>query len=156
MIGGQSEGAVRNGRDSPSDIRSVDRSPHDGDGLAVILAAELFLLVFGAIILAVFVRALSDFLADKAVLSSRASFGFVTAALLGLISLGGWLLSPMVVEQFEDLVGRLPTLFERLEELMGRVPGAAGSFGRCENLRTAENKPSPGSSRLSPSLCRDW
>lgn len=91
-------------------------------GIAVVLAAELFLLLFGAVIVAVLIRSLSDFLSQKSPLSPRVAFGLVSLVLAALISFGVWALGPVFAEQLEDLIQRLPAHAQRLEELLRKVP----------------------------------
>ena len=103
-------------------------------GIAVVLAAELFLLLFGAVILAVLIRSLSDFLSAKSPLSPRIAFGLVTLVLLGLMSFGAWALGPVLAEQLEDLIQRLPALTDRLEELLRKVPLGGALAGEIRAL----------------------
>jgi predicted PurR-regulated permease PerM len=92
-------------------------------GAALVLAAELFLLLFGAILLAVFIRALSDFLAVKTRLRPQFTFATVVLVLLTLAVLSGVLLVPRFVVQFEDLMERLPSTFEQIRSFITQIPG---------------------------------
>jgi predicted PurR-regulated permease PerM len=92
-------------------------------GAAVVLAAELFLLLFGAVIFAVFIRSLSDYLAEKTPLRPSLALFIVLLVLLGLAVLGGLLLAPTIVEQFENLVERLPSVLERIQTFIKQLPG---------------------------------
>jgi predicted PurR-regulated permease PerM len=101
---------------------------------ALVLTAELFLLIFGAIILAVFIRSLSDFLAEKTRLHPQVSVALVVLFLMGLAVLSGFLLMPQILDQFEDLVDRIPDTFNQLESYLLRVPGGRFLLGEVRNL----------------------
>ncbi len=93
-------------------------------GAAVVLAADLVLLLFGAVVFATFIRALGDFLAAKTRLRPQLALATVLLVLLGLAVLSAVLLTPAFVAQFEDLVQRLPSTFERIRSFINELPGA--------------------------------
>ena len=77
---------------------------------------DVLLLAFAGVLLAIFLRSLSDWLSARTGLSAGSSLGLVVAALLGLTALGLWLLAPTVADQVNQLSQRLPEaamLFQR-------------------------------------------
>jgi predicted PurR-regulated permease PerM len=81
-------------------------------------AIRILLLVFAGVLLAIFLRSLSDFVADRTPISEGISLLLVIVSLLGLMVLGGWLLAPAVVEQFYQLSEKLP---QAVAELSARI-----------------------------------
>jgi predicted PurR-regulated permease PerM len=102
---------------------------------------DVLLLAFAGVLLAIFLRSMSDWLSARTGLSAGWSLGLVVAALLGLTALGLWLLAPTVADQIDQLSQRLPEaardLRQRVEQfelgrlLMAQVfpAGAAGGSG---------------------------
>ncbi|MCX5761518.1 MAG: AI-2E family transporter [Gemmatimonadetes bacterium] len=92
--------------------------------------ADLLLLLFIAILLAVYLGATTDFLAARTRIPRGAAFA---AALLGTIAavvgIGSLIIGP-VVAQTQDLIRVLPQYVpaweSQLEALIGRIPGANG------------------------------
>jgi predicted PurR-regulated permease PerM len=77
---------------------------------------DVLLLVFAGVLLAVFLRSLSDWLAKHTPLSGGWALAVVVLALAGLIGLGAWLLVPHVVTQAEQIVQHLPRSIEQLRQ----------------------------------------
>jgi len=76
--------------------------------------AEVILLVFAGFLLAVFLRSLSDLLSEYTPLSENWALTIILLAIIGLIALGGWLLSDSMQLQFEELTEQLPVAFEKI------------------------------------------
>ena len=92
-------------------------------------AAQVFLLLFGAILISLFLGALADFFVARLRLSRRAALLIAIAlSLAGIVGLL-WLLIPPVVEQTQALFQVLPdyvTGWEaRIEQQVQRLPGLA-------------------------------
>jgi predicted PurR-regulated permease PerM len=81
-------------------------------------AATVLLLAFAGILLAILLRALSDWLSARVPVSGRWALALVVVTLLGLLALGAWLLGPRLAEQISQLTQRLP---ESLQQLQQRV-----------------------------------
>ncbi|MGA0557371.1 AI-2E family transporter [Larkinella sp. VNQ87] len=79
-------------------------------------AAQFFFLVFGGILFAVIISALSHVVSDKTRLSYRASVALVTVSLLLLIGGAIWLLAPTVSQQATQLSQSLPQSLNRLRD----------------------------------------
>lgn len=80
---------------------------------------ELLLLIFGAILVAVLIRALSDLIHDHTPIGEIASLagaGLIIAALLGGFMI---VLGTQIQAQMADLVGRIPELLRALEDWFG-------------------------------------
>ena len=96
--------------------------------------AEVLLLVFAGLLLAVFLRGLSDFLSRHTPLSDGWALSLILLAIAGLIWLGVWLLSDSMQTQFEDLSKQLPAALEQGRQAIAQYP-----FGR----RVLEQIPPP-------------
>jgi predicted PurR-regulated permease PerM len=96
--------------------------------------AEVFLLVFAGFLLAVFLRALSQFVSRRTPLSENWSLVVVIVALVAAIALGAWLLTDSMQNQFDDLTNQLPAAFERARQKIAEYP-----LGK----RLIEQMPSP-------------
>ena len=96
--------------------------------------AEVFLLTFTGLLLAILLRSLSDFLSRHTGLSENWSFSIILSAIVGLIALGVWLSSDSMQRQFQELSAELPVAFEKLREQLSQYP-----LGR----RIVEQIPSP-------------
>lgn len=96
--------------------------------------AAVFLLIFSGLLLAIFLRSLSEFVSERTPLSSVWALTIVLLGIIGLISFGFWFLSDSVERQFNELSKNLPATFERLRGQIVQYP-----LGR----RVVEQIPSP-------------
>ncbi|WP_338874675.1 AI-2E family transporter [Spirosoma sp. SC4-14] len=78
-------------------------------------AAQFFFLVFGGILFAVVINALSCFVSHKTSLSYSLSMTLVAVLILLLVGTTGWLLAPTVSRQANQLSQSLPQSFDRLK-----------------------------------------
>ncbi|MDQ3649182.1 MAG: AI-2E family transporter [Acidobacteriota bacterium] len=83
-------------------------------------AVDVLMLVFTGILMAIFLRGLSDKLSERIGLSSGWSLAVVCLALVALISLGGWLLAPSIAEQVDQLSETVPRSVARLQQSITR------------------------------------
>ncbi len=92
--------------------------------VAIVLwqGAEVFLLVFAGLLLAIFLRSLSEFLSRRTPLSSGWALTIVLLGIVGLTSFGFWFLSDSVERQFDELSQNLPAAFERLRGQIAQYP----------------------------------
>ena len=81
---------------------------------------EVFLLVFAGLLLAVFLRSLSNFISKYTPLSNGWALTLVLLVILGLLFLGGWFLYSPLKEQFEELSAVLPQAFEHLRQQLAQ------------------------------------
>lgn len=96
-------------------------------------AAEVFLLIFAGILLAVFLRALSDSLVRVTSLPDKLALFLVILVLGVVLGLGGWLMAPALVRDIADLTRAIPETFQSWREyirsqewgkrLMEQTPG---------------------------------
>jgi predicted PurR-regulated permease PerM len=88
--------------------------------LFVWYAAHSLLVIFAAILLAIFLRALGRLLRRVVPVSAATSIIIVVVVLLIVIGAGIWLLAPRVVQQLSELTDNLPRAFsgvaDRLEQ----------------------------------------
>jgi predicted PurR-regulated permease PerM len=82
--------------------------------------ATVFLLIFGSIVLAAALRALSGGVAHYTPLSERWSLALVVVLLAIGLGVGGWLIGAQVAHQFGQLVELLPDALERVRAWLGQ------------------------------------
>ena len=94
--------------------------------------ADLLLLLFLGILLAVYLSAVTDVLAARTRLPRGAAVALSLALTVGGLVGIGFLLIPPVIEQTRQLIAVLPELVTKweagLERILARVPGMADSF----------------------------
>ena len=81
--------------------------------VAVVLTATMWLLLFGAVLLAALLRGLSDWLADKTPIGPRVAYALVTVSLFALAVTGAWIVVPDAVQEGKAFAARLPELTEQ-------------------------------------------
>ena len=82
-------------------------------------AADVLLLAFAGVLLAIFLRGLSDLVSEHTPVPAGWSLWAVVLALTGLLALAGWLLAPEVGKQVDQMVESLPASLGRLREYLG-------------------------------------
>jgi predicted PurR-regulated permease PerM len=95
-------------------------------------AAEVLLLLFGAILLAILLRASSEGVSRVTGLSVHWALAVVVLLLASLIGLMAWWVAPSLGEQLEELGQQLPEAVRRLEEALRRL-------GWRERVLTGQN-----------------
>lgn len=83
-------------------------------------AVDVFLLIFAGVLLAIFLRALSDWLTQHSPLSGGWSLAVVVLVLISVIGLFGWLLAPRLAEQIDELSQTLPRSIQNLSQSVER------------------------------------
>lgn len=78
-------------------------------------AADVLLLAFAGILLAIFLRSLSDWVSESTPLSGGWSLGVVVVGLISILTIGIWLLAPGVADQIDELQKKLPQSVRQLE-----------------------------------------
>jgi predicted PurR-regulated permease PerM len=93
----------------------------------VVYLFDVLLLFFGAILLAVILRAPSDWLARRAGLDARIALGIVLLLVCSLLASSFWLVGQTIVEEVRGVWQRLPEMIEQLRARISDVPvvGAA-------------------------------
>lgn len=91
-------------------------------GVLVWQGIDILFLVFAGILLAVFLRALSDPLARYTPASPGWTLTIVLLLLALLIGMSAWGLGPQMVEQFEGLGEELPEVVEEVQEMLEEHP----------------------------------
>ncbi|MGH6946760.1 MAG: AI-2E family transporter [Kiloniellales bacterium] len=81
-------------------------------------AVDVFLLVFAGILLAILLRAPSDWLSERTGLPGGWSLGVVMLALVAVLALIGWLMAPSLIDQLAQLYESIP---QSLDDLRQRV-----------------------------------
>jgi predicted PurR-regulated permease PerM len=90
--------------------------------LTVIFAADVFLVIFGGVLLAIFVRGLSDPLHRRTGLSERASVAIVISVLAVLLAAAVWFLAGEISGQLDQLGQEVSQTWGQLREQLGRLP----------------------------------
>jgi predicted PurR-regulated permease PerM len=93
--------------------------------VAIVLAAEIFLVLFAGVLFAILLRGMADVLSSRTRLSPGISLAVVVVALLAVTALAGFLLAPPVAEQIRDLVRTLPEKLRAAEQRIAALPGGA-------------------------------
>lgn len=91
--------------------------------------AQVLLLVFAGILLAIILRTPADWLARHTRLSPMPALGLVLAGLVALFGLGGWLFGSNIAEQMTQLIQRLPELGEEIRLRFARYDWIVESLG---------------------------
>lgn len=79
-------------------------------------AVDVFLLAFAGVLLAIFLRSLSDGLHNHTPLSEGVALTVVILGLLSMLLVGGWLLAPGVAEQIDMMQKQLPQALQQLKQ----------------------------------------
>jgi predicted PurR-regulated permease PerM len=88
----------------------------------VVLAADVLLVLFGGILLAVFFRGVADFLAGHSPLSPRLALAVVLLLFFALAITGGWLLAAELANQLDQLGGNLNDLWHQVQTRLRQEP----------------------------------
>lgn len=90
-------------------------------------AVDVFLLVFAGILLAILLRAPSDWLSEGTGLPGGWSLGVVVLAIVAALALAGRLMAPSLVDQFTQLYESIPLSLDGLQEQLAQ-------YGWAESL----------------------
>jgi predicted PurR-regulated permease PerM len=105
---------------------------------------HVFLEAFAGVLLAVFLSALSDWLSRRTGIPYGRSLALVIAALIGAISVTGWMLANRLATQLAELQNKLPQALEQLRDYLGQyawgrfvleqLPNAAGQLSQAGKM----------------------
>ncbi|MBA2736517.1 MAG: AI-2E family transporter, partial [Pyrinomonadaceae bacterium] len=84
----------------------------------LIYVFEVILLLFGAILLAIFLHGLANIVRRYSRLSEGYSVLLVSALLVAVLALGIWLLAPSVSDQIKNLRGELPQSAQKVSQYL--------------------------------------
>jgi predicted PurR-regulated permease PerM len=99
--------------------------------LFVWLVSSVLLLVFAGILLAIFLRSLSEGVREYTALTEGWSLVVVLLGLAVLMGLGSWLLTPSVAEQIDRLSERIPRSLQQLEHHVQRYEWSRQLFAQA-------------------------
>jgi predicted PurR-regulated permease PerM len=148
-------------------VRVYDAQPQDGSagrarftqrmliavGIVVIVglllwffgyAFEVLLVVFAGVLLAVFLRGLSDWVSAHTPLSEKWALGAIVLGIIALFGVGSWLLAPSVAEQFDQLIEQVPQSAGQVEERIRQYRWGRFLLERAPNVDVQELAPSGG------------
>lgn len=97
-------------------------------------ASRLFLMAFGSVLLALFLRGLAEMLSEHTPLTPGPALAVVVLLLLAIIGGGGWLIGPQLAGQVDQLSEQLPQSLDRASERLREYEWGA---------RLIERAPSP-------------
>jgi len=86
--------------------------------ILLIYVFEVILLLFGAILLAIFLHGLANIVRRYSRLSEGYSVLLVSALLVAVLALGIWLLAPSVSDQIKNLRGELPQSAQKVSQYL--------------------------------------
>ena len=95
---------------------------------------DVLLLVFGAVLVAVLLRALADPIAGATRLPDALAVVAATLAMVGSIGLAAWLFGAEVRAQVAELAERLPQAWRSLEERLGVTDLSERLISRAEDM----------------------
>jgi predicted PurR-regulated permease PerM len=98
---------------------------------------DLLLMVFGAVLVAVLLRALAEPIARRTRLSNGWALGAATLALLAAIGVAVWLFGAEVRAQVAELIERLPQAWRSFEERLGMANLGQRLVDRAEDVAPA-------------------
>ncbi len=92
--------------------------------LALLLwsAAEIFLLAFAAVLLAVFLNTPARFASDRMGVPHGVALALTILALIGLAAAGSWLMGPRLAEQTQQLSTQIPNSVRELRDMIEGWP----------------------------------
>lgn len=85
-------------------------------------AIDIFLLVFAAILVAVFIYSLGSFINEHTPLPYQWAVAVVVLALVGLVGLGAWLWAPRIISEATLLINALPQTIAHLRQRLSAYP----------------------------------
>ena len=88
--------------------------------LLIVFAADIVLLVFASILLAILLRSLAEPLAARLRISPRWALAIVVTVLAISIGLIGWSIAPAIGDQVRELRATLPAALQRLQQELSR------------------------------------
>ena len=108
--------------------------------LALWKAADVLLVAFGGILLAIALRAFADLLARWTPLRKRHALTVAVLLILLVLGLLAWAVGGILANQFDQLAQQLPAAFTKLREWLGRTElgrAALGSIGSVDGVESA-------------------
>ncbi len=103
--------------------------------LSLWYAANVFLLIFAGILLAIFLRGLSDKVSEHTPLSGKWSLALVGFALIAIVAAAFWLLAPNVAAQVNQLTESVPRALARIQQNLGQYPWVQSAIARAPSIQ---------------------
>jgi predicted PurR-regulated permease PerM len=102
---------------------------------------DVLLLFFISVLIALFLRTLSNWLGERTPLSPKVALALVVIGIIALLVTGVLLLAPSFAEQLQQLLNQIPDTIEQIERMVGRSDAAQQILDQTPPL--AEILPSP-------------
>jgi predicted PurR-regulated permease PerM len=99
------------------------------------MAAGMLLLFFAGVLLATFLRGLTDWVHNRSGLSDRWSLTVVVVALLGIAAVTGWFMAPEISKETQRLMTEIPKASAHVEKLLEQYPWGKGLLKTSTNLQ---------------------
>lgn len=96
--------------------------------------ADVFLLAFGAVIVAVLLRSIADPIRERTPLNDGAALALAGVSLMALLGGAGWLFGSTVSSQVSGLADRIPNSADELRDLVSTLPFGATLAGEIGDL----------------------
>jgi predicted PurR-regulated permease PerM len=108
-------------------------------GIAVLVLAalqlrELLVLVFGAVVIGVLIRALADVIERRTPLGGRGAFYAALLLIVLVIATFAWLFGAQVGAQVSQLSETIPEMWERIQDWLLTVPGGEALLTSVQNF----------------------
>lgn len=102
--------------------------------------AEVFLLVFAGLLLAVFLRGIADWTGEKTGIPKTWSLAIVLLTIIGLIAFGVWFLYPSLETQFGQLSDELPQAVESVRRRLSQTPIGRRVLDQMPTMRDTDGQ----------------
>ncbi len=113
-------------------------------GAAAFQLMHLLMVVFGAVVVAVLIRAVADLIEDYTPLSGRWTFYAALLVILLLIAGFVWLFGNQVRQQYSAVVETVPEVVEQLQAWVESMPGGPTLIASFEGFTLSEERVLPG------------
>ncbi|MET0916882.1 MAG: AI-2E family transporter [Burkholderiales bacterium] len=107
--------------------------------IAIWKAADVLLVAFGGVVLAVALRAFADVLARITPLRKRHTLPVAVALIACMVALAGWLIGETLANQFDQLVAQLPAALEKVREWLERTELGRAAWSSIGSIDGAES-----------------
>ena len=103
-------------------------------------AAQVLLVIFAGLLLAVALAGLADLVAAHARLPRGLALGAVTLGIAALIAFGVWVLADDVAAQATELIDTLPRAIDNVRDALGRTPAGRVFLQRLPGTESASQQ----------------
>lgn len=102
--------------------------------LAAVRLRDLLVLVFGAVVIGVLIRALADAIERRTPLSGKGAFYAALLLIILAVAAFAWFFGAQITAQVSQLSETIPPMWERIEEWLTTVPGGQALLTSVRNF----------------------